>query len=63
MDAFEKISPNERRILEELRTLRPFERVEVIADPSGQPDTFIVHRSSKLVLTVTKQFYAKGRAD
>jgi hypothetical protein len=44
------MTDNEKRILEILRTLKPFERIEVQADQSGKPDYYIVHRSYKEIL-------------
>lgn len=44
------MTENELEIIEILRTLKPFERIEVQADQSGKPDYYIVHRSSKKIL-------------
>lgn len=45
------ISANERYILEILRSLKPFERFEVVADKQGKVNNYLVIRSSKVVLT------------
>jgi len=44
------MTPNEQRILDIIRTLKPFERIEIQADQTGKPDYYIVHRSSKEIL-------------
>lgn len=44
------MTPNEQKIIEILRTLKPFERIEVIADQTGKSDYYIVHRSYKEIL-------------
>lgn len=51
MDSFAKITPGQRKLLDELATLRPFERIEIVADKEGKIDTFFVHRSSKVIIT------------
>lgn len=50
MDEFAKISPGERNLLEIVKSLKPFERVEIIADKDGKADTFFVHRQSKVII-------------
>jgi len=37
-----EITPNEAKILLALRTLKPFEKVEITADQKGRADYFIV---------------------
>lgn len=44
------MTDNEKEIVEILRTLKPFERIEIQADQTGKPDYYIVHRSSKQIL-------------
>lgn len=51
MDEFVKISMGQRKILDILSSLKPFERLEIVADKDGKPDTFFVHRSSKMVIS------------
>lgn len=50
-DRFYNISGGEQKLIELLRTLQPFERVEITADKMGKADTFLVHRSSKLIVS------------
>ena len=49
----------EKRIIEALRTLKPFERIEITADKDGKPGTLLVHRSSKFILTFGGVTYVK----
>jgi len=50
-DEFAKVTPAQRQLLEILSSLKPYERVEITADKDGKPDTFLVHRSSKMVIS------------
>jgi hypothetical protein len=45
-----EITPNEAKILLALRTLKPFEKVEIIADQKGRADYFIVTHTFKEIL-------------
>jgi hypothetical protein len=49
----------EKRILEELRTLKPFERIEIIADREGKPGVYVITRTSKAVLIIGTMNYTK----
>lgn len=49
-----QLSPNELKIIEILRSLNPYEKIEVIKDKDGKMDSYLVHRSQKIVLTVEK---------
>lgn len=51
MEEFAKITPGQRKILEILNDLKPFERVEIVADKDGKPDTLFVQRSSKTIIS------------
>ena len=42
---------NEALIIHELRNLKPFERLEIVADRAGKVDNYLLHKSSKVVLT------------
>lgn len=44
------LSDNEQKIIAVVRTLHPFEKVEIQADQNGRPNYFIVHRSFKEIL-------------
>ena len=50
MDSFAKITPGQKKLLEIIESLKPFERIEIIADSLGKPDVFLVIRSSKVVV-------------
>lgn len=40
----------EIQIIEILRELKAHERIEIIKDQSGRLDTYVIHRSQKVVL-------------
>ena len=44
------VTKNEQIIITILRELKPFERIEIVKDKDGKPDTFLIHRSQKLLL-------------
>lgn len=46
------LSANENEILKQLRDLRPYETLTIIADAQGRPDSFLLTRSSKVLLVV-----------
>jgi len=48
------MTENEQTILNILRELKPFEKIEVTKDQSGRADYYIVHRSQKIILTDKK---------
>lgn len=48
------MTPNEERILAIVRELKPFERIEISKDQTGRMDSYLIHRSQKIVLTVKK---------
>lgn len=43
----------ERQIIRILRTLPPYGKVEITADKEGKYGTFLVHKSEKIVLSLT----------
>lgn len=45
------LTDNEKWIIEMLRTLKPFEQIQIVADKNGKINNFIVIRSSKILLT------------
>lgn len=49
------ITPNEQEVINVIRSLEPYERVEIMADNSGRLDYYIVVRTKKMILT------AKGK--
>mgnify|MGYP001565893329 FL=1 len=46
----ENISPNEQKILDILRELKPYEEIRIVKDQLGRPDYYIVTRTQKVVL-------------
>lgn len=47
-----ELNQSEKKIIEELRSLRPYERIEIVADGQGKPETYLVTRTQKTRLTV-----------
>lgn len=47
-----EVSSSEKQIIQELRTLRPYERLEITADGQGKPETYLITRTTKARLTV-----------
>lgn len=45
-----ELTKNEILIIKELRSLPPYGKIEVSADQNGKYDTFLVHKSQKIVL-------------
>lgn len=51
MDEFIKITPGQRKVLEVLATLKPYEEIVIRADKDAKFDTFWVKRESKMIIT------------
>jgi len=49
------LSDNMARIVDMLGTLKPYETMSIQADAQGRPDSFIISRSTKIMLTVHKE--------
>lgn len=47
---FVELTPSEKRIIADLRTLKPYESLEVVADKDGKPDVFFTTRTAKVIL-------------
>lgn len=45
-----EMTANEQKIIEYLRSLKPYERIEIVADKNGKLNSFLVHRSHKEIL-------------
>lgn len=45
-----KYTDNEEEIIGAVRSLRPYEQVIITADKTGKPDSYLVVRSSKVLL-------------
>lgn len=54
---FENISYNEMRIIEALRTLKPFEQMIITADKQGKINNYLMIKSSKIILNDREPFY------
>jgi len=52
-----QLTDNEKYIIELLRSLKAFERIEITADKGGKINNFLVIRSSKVILTDQKPVY------
>lgn len=52
MSQYLELNPSEKNIIEQLRTLKPYERLEVTADGQGKPETYLITRTTKARLTV-----------
>ena len=51
------LTDNERYIIETLRSLAPFECLEITADQTGRINNFLVKRSKKVILTDNGPIY------
>ena len=57
-----EISENEKKIVEQLRNLKPFETISITADAQGRPDSFLLTRTAKMLLiTNQKPVFTKAR--
>lgn len=44
------LTQNEIRIIEALRSLKPYEELVIVGDAKGRPDSFLLKRSTKVLL-------------
>lgn len=51
VDQFLKGSTSEIIIIKEIRTLKPYEKITIVADANGKPGQYLIIRSSKGVLS------------
>lgn len=51
------ISESEGQILRIIRNLKPFQRVEIMADGQGRPDVYIIMEASKRMVFPNKQVF------
>lgn len=49
-----QLSKNEEYIIQAIRSLEPFECIQVTADASGKPDRFLIRRSVQTILTIER---------
>jgi len=52
-----QLTDNEKWIIETLRTLKPFETIQITADKNGKINHFLIIRSNKVVLTDVAPIY------
>lgn len=48
---FFEVSPSELKLIVELRTLKPFEQLNIVADRNGKPGEYYVTATRKCLLT------------
>ncbi len=46
----QELTDNEKYIIETLRSLKPFENIQIIADKTGKVNNFLILRSTKVLL-------------
>ena len=46
-----ELTSNEKEILEHIRDLKPYEKIEVQKDQQGKPDYYIISKSQKVILS------------
>lgn len=49
-----ELTKNEIRIIEIIRQMVPYERLEISKDQNGAADKYLIHRSSKIILAPTQ---------
>ena len=47
----EDLTENEDKLIEILRELKPYEKVEISKDKDGKPDYYLIKREQKIYLT------------
>ena len=53
------LTSNEKEIIKYLRSLKPYERMEIVASKDGLPDNFFVTRTEKIILNSNGSFNCK----
>jgi len=53
------ITQNEYQIILKLRSLQPFEKLEIIADQWGRPDYYLLHTQEKKVFKRSAEIEVK----
>lgn len=56
------LTPSEEQIINIIRHLRPHERLEVMADASGKPDTYVITQMAKRMVFPTKQVFMQVKS-
>jgi len=54
-----EMSATERAIIELIREMRPFEKLEITKDQLGRPEYYILVRSQKLVIHKNQKQYLR----
>jgi hypothetical protein len=54
-----ELTPSEKRIVDEVRTLKPFESMNIVADKDGKPGVFFTTRTTKAILILGTMNYVK----
>lgn len=54
-----ELSASECKIIDELRTLKPFESINIVADKDGKPGVYFTTRTSKVIITLGTMVYVK----
>jgi len=49
------LSVNEKKIIDTLRTMKPYEMIQIVADAQGRPDSFLLTKSTKVLLVLNKE--------
>lgn len=45
----QEITDAESRVIQLMREARPFEKIEIVKDKDGKPDTYFIHRIQKMI--------------
>lgn len=59
MKEFYEVTPSEKQIVEELRTLKPYEQILICADKNGAPDVYFTTRTVKAIISVGTVSFVK----
>lgn len=51
------ITESESQIIRIIRNLKPYQRVEIMADGQGRPDVYVIMESSKRMVFPNKQVF------
>lgn len=55
MNEMMPVSPSERKILELIRSFSPYETIQITKDVQNRPDSYLVVRTSKVLLITGKE--------
>jgi hypothetical protein len=57
------LSDSEEQLIKILRNMKPYERIEIMADAEGKPDVYMVLQSSKRMVFPKKQVFMQVRSN